>query len=154
MLAYLSAFCFFIAAISTGDCRSFRSIFGNTNHHFEETTSAFHIIPECFDGGKAYPVGEIFHTERGDCMCGPDHGLHCEEHIDTSPPPTSPGYVSDTMSVPPPVAECFHEGKVYHVGETFHSMWGECMCTLDHGIQCKLSLRKSNMRTSNRRFGS
>ncbi|XP_014768179.1 uncharacterized protein LOC106867730 [Octopus bimaculoides] len=135
MLTHLSVFCFFIAAISTGDCRSLRSMLGGKNHRFQDSFVTSYAVPECYYDGKIYPVGQIFSSISGECTCTLDNGVQCNDFMATKLPS-----VHERRSVPPPAPECYYDGKMHPVGQTFSSISGECTCTFGHGIQCKRKL--------------
>ncbi|CAI9742096.1 Hypothetical predicted protein [Octopus vulgaris] len=142
MLAYLSAFCFFIAAISTGDGLSIDSCsyhgkpypFGE---HFMdgckscECTGKGHVIcigiadcPEpnvCHHEGKTYKVGETFPSPTGQCACTDGHGIICslnEAHERTVP-------------------YCYYKGKTYGLGKFKDGNCNICQCMKNGIVACE-----------------
>ncbi|XP_029652328.1 kielin/chordin-like protein [Octopus sinensis] len=112
MLAYLSAFCFFVAAISTGDCYSIAGPFSGKNDSLGPHIVICTLPPECYHEGRAYHVGETFPSYMGECMCTWYDGIECKMEV------------------------CEHKGASYRVGQTFMDDCNECSCEGNNVVRC------------------
>ncbi|CAI9742095.1 mucin-5B-like isoform X1 [Octopus vulgaris] len=126
MLAYLSAFCFFIAAISTGDCYSVAGPFGGKNDslgpHIVICTlppECYHEVEVCEHKGVSYRVGQTFMDDCNECSCEGNNVVRCTKKICLT---------TDTG--------CAYNNKIYKIGESYMKDCNTCICEATNAAIC------------------